>query len=142
MMANHIGFYQFCSAVRRKGAFALCLALCMLGLGLSGRAQDCKPTFITFEAPGAGTTPFMGQGTIAWGNDAQGEITGWYIDASNVFHGYLRAPNGRFTTIDAPGAGTGGYFQGTAVYTLDANGEMFGVYFDENYVLHGFVRTP
>jgi hypothetical protein len=39
MMTNHITFYQFCSAVRRKAALALCVALCMLGLGLSASAQ-------------------------------------------------------------------------------------------------------
>ena len=38
-MMNHITFYQFCSAVRRKGALALCLACRPLGLGLSAAWQ-------------------------------------------------------------------------------------------------------
>jgi len=36
MMTNHISVAQFCSAVRRKGAFALCLALRLVGQSLSG----------------------------------------------------------------------------------------------------------
>ena len=52
MRTNHIAFVRVCSAVRRKGALALCLALCMLGLALSASAQK-KPSIITFDAPGA-----------------------------------------------------------------------------------------
>ena len=36
-----------------------------------------------------------------------GCVTGPYIDANNVFHGYLRAPDCTFTTFDAPDAGNG-----------------------------------
>src|ERR1039458_10624569 len=108
-MTNHITFDQFWVALRRRGALALCLALCMLGLGLglSATADDHKATIITFDAPGAGKG--AGQGTIAFGHDARGAIMGYYLDASNVYHGFLRTPDGRFTTIDVPGAGTGEY---------------------------------
>ena len=94
MMTNHITFYQFCSAVRRKGALALCLALCVLGLGLSGSAQ--KPRMITFDVtptppdPPPGTE--AGQGTIPQAINPAGAITGYYFDASNVSHGFLRTP--------------------------------------------------
>jgi len=89
MMTNHMAFYQFCSAVRRRGLLALCLALCTLG-GLGGSARDPRPTYITFDAPGAGTDP--GQGTTPNGIDAQGAVVGWYVDAGNVNHGFLRTP--------------------------------------------------
>ena len=33
-----------------------------------------------------------------------GAITGYYLDANNVYHGFVRSPEGKFTTFDAPGA--------------------------------------
>jgi len=90
MMTNHITLYRFCSAVRRKAALALCLTLCVLGLGISAIAQ--QPTIITFNAPGA-----VDYGTYAWCINTQGAIVGYYFDTSFVAHGYLRAPDGRIT---------------------------------------------
>jgi hypothetical protein len=63
-----------------------------------------------------------------------------------VNHGYLRSPDGTFTTFDAPGAGTGAY-QGTGCSSdcpVSQNdwGAITGMYFDANYVLHGYVRRP
>ena len=40
----------------------------------------------TFEAPGAG------QGTVGLSVNAAGDITGFYVDASAVFHGFVRTP--------------------------------------------------
>src|SRR5207237_9425592 len=69
------------------------------------RAPD--GAFTTFDAPGAGTGD--GQGTFApifgFNINPQGTITENYIDASNVSHGFVRAPHGTLTTCDAPGAG-------------------------------------
>ena len=79
--------------------------------------------FITFEAPGAGTGP--GQGTLVAtvsGINPLGAITGNYFDASNVFHGYVRAPGGTFTTFEAPGAGTGAG-QGTFAASINVGGD-------------------
>jgi hypothetical protein len=45
-------------------------------------------TITTFDAPGAGTGP--GQGTFSIGNNPSGAITGYYVDGSNVNHGFLR----------------------------------------------------
>ena len=80
-MTNHITFVQFWAALQRKGALALCLALCVLGLAVSAGAQ--KPTIITFDAPGAGTE--AGQGTNACGITPEGAIIGWYVDGNNVY---------------------------------------------------------
>jgi hypothetical protein len=44
----------------------------------------------TFDAPGAGTG--AGQGTLPETPNLFGVITGQYIDASNVHHGFLRKP--------------------------------------------------
>ena len=108
MINNYIAFYQFCSAVRRKGALALCLALCTLGLGLCASTYEPRPSIITFDAPGADTVI-----TCPTGITPTGTIVGFYINASNVWHGFLRAPSGAITTLDAPGAGSGAG-QGTA----------------------------
>ena len=135
-MTNRLVFAQFCSAVRRKGALALCLALCTLGLGLSGSAQE--PTFTAFDAPSAGTS--AGQGTSAFGINPPGAIMGYYLDASNVFHGFLRAKRGSITTFDAPGAGAGP-FQGTLAFGLNPVGAIAGYYIDATNVRHGFLRS-
>jgi hypothetical protein len=42
----------------------------------------------TFDVPGAGTG--AGQGTFTYCNNPAGAITGYYIDASGVSHGFLR----------------------------------------------------
>ena len=43
---------------RRKVALAVCMALCTMGLGFS--ASKDEATFITFDAPGAGTGSGLG----------------------------------------------------------------------------------
>jgi hypothetical protein len=45
-----------------------------------------------------------------------------------------------FTTIDAPGAGTG-ELQGTFAAGIDTSGDVAGTYTDANSIAHGFVRT-
>ena len=71
---------------------------------------------------------------------------GYYIDPSNVAHGFLRAPHGETTTFDAPGAGTLGpaqnMYQGTFPMTNNAAGAISGFYIDQNYAYHGFLRLP
>jgi len=91
-------------------------------------------TFVTFDAPGAvnGTNP-------ASINPA-GAIAGSYVDASNVLHGYVRAPGGAITTFDAPGAGTG-LFQGTSPLSINAPGAIVGDTLDASNVYHGFLRA-
>jgi len=64
------------------------------------RARD--GTFITFDAPGAGTA--SGLGTQAYSINPAGTITGFYSDASGAFHGYVRARDGAITTFDPPGS--------------------------------------
>ena len=85
------------------GGRTLCLVLCALALSVFARAKE--PTITTFDAPGAGTG--AGQGTTGEAINAAGAIAGIYIDASNVYHGFLRARNGAITTFDAAGAATG-----------------------------------
>jgi len=123
VMTNRLTLLHFCSSVRRKGALAICLALCTLVLGISARAQG--PTFTTFDAPGAGTA--AGQGTFGLGINPHGTIAGIYVDANYAYHGFLRAKSGNITTFDAPGAGTGP-FQGTFAVGLNLSGAIAGYY--------------
>jgi hypothetical protein len=52
------------------------------------RAPDGK--FTEFDAPGAGTG--AGQGTIPMSNNPAGANTGYWVDASGVYHGFLAIP--------------------------------------------------
>ena len=131
-MTNHITFAQFREALGRQGAFALYLALCVLGLGLSASAQ--QGTFITIDAPGAA------QGTYASAISPAGDITGSYTDIIGVAHGFLRSAHGRITTFDAPGAGTSAY-EGTSASAINLAGAITGTYTDANELEHGFLRN-
>src|SRR5436309_1119905 len=122
-----------------RGSLALCLALCGLELGLSSIARAA--TFTTFDVPGASTG--SGQGTLATSINPAGVITGYYLDASGAFHGFLRAPDGSVTTFDAPGAGAGTDLrQGTFPKSINPSGAITGYYIDAGNVIHGFLRAP
>src|SRR5437773_161954 len=99
------------------------------------RAPD--GTITTFDAPNAGTGP--GQGTIVFSVDClnpAAAISATSLDASDVFHGVLRAPDGTMTTFDVPGAGTGP-FQGTLTFGINQAGTTEGDYVDPRDVSHG-----
>jgi|ERR1035441_4784457 hypothetical protein len=107
-------------------------------------AQSVGPEIIVFDAPGAGATAGSGFGTFPNSINNAGAITGHYIDANNVNHGFLRSPGGeKFIKFDAPGAGkTTGSGQGTFPDSISKAGAVTGRYIDSNNVNHGFLRTP
>ena len=127
---------------------------CALGLNASGAIagtytdsayvfhgflRSPEGSYTTFEAAGAGSDSNQGTGCSSDCNVSLndfGEITGTYIDASNTYHGYLRAPNGKFTTVDPPGSA------GTAPECINELGVITGYYVDKNNVYHGFLRIP
>jgi hypothetical protein len=107
---------------------------------------------ITFDAPGAGTVPnlyfkstpagtYGGQGTYAMSINPEGAIAGSYLDENNLGHGFVRAPDGKFTSFDDPDAGTTAYL-GTFAWNINPWGVIAGNYWDSNSTRHGFVRTP
>ena len=99
--------------------------------------------FTTFDAPGAGTKRGSGFGTFPTSINDGGTIAGYYIDANDITHGFMRSPEGEFTTIDAPGANShAGSDEGTAVRRINAAGAIAGVYADGNSVNHGFLWNP
>ncbi len=110
------------------------------------RAKD--GTITEFDAPGAGAVgkfpPFplsmWNPGTYAIAIDAVGAVAGFYVDSGIVKHGYLRTPDGAFTAIDAPNAGTAAH-QGTNAANMNVQGTIAGYYIDANNMQHGFVRT-
>jgi hypothetical protein len=152
--------------VNRKVALALCLAVWFLGPSFSANAQE--GTFVTFDAPGAGTG--AGQGTVPLAIDPAGTITGFYTDAATgTNRGFVRAPDGAITTFDGipwtiglsgritGTASTGGFLRTpdgtvTTFVVPDANGvfpssispaaDITGTYFDANVATHGFLRAP
>ena len=101
-----------------------------------------------FDVPGAGTGSSQGTGCpgCALGLNQWGAIAGAYSDTNSVNHGFLRSPDGKFTTFDAPGAGTDSY-EGTGCpsdcpTSLNDSGAIMGTYIDSNFVYHGYLRTP
>jgi hypothetical protein len=141
MAPSPIAFAAFYSAIRGKGVFVLCLALCMLGLASTASAQESH--IIIFDAPGADSTTGSFNGTFANSMNNEGAVTGYYIDANNVYHGFLRTRDGGFTSFEAPGADTtAGSFNGTSPNSINDLGEITGVYTDANGFNHGFLRHP
>src|SRR5215831_7979384 len=115
-------------------ALAVCLTLVTLGLGLSANAQERNMCFTTFDAPGAGTGPF--QGTLGIAINPAGAIAGYYVDASNLNHSYLRAQDGTFTAFNPPGV------IASAAFSINAAGAIAGRCRDASSVIHGYLRAP
>jgi len=95
-------------------------------------------TIISFDAPGADMTPGTGNGTFGVSLTPSGEVEGIFVDAKGVLHGFLRAPDGIFSTFDAPGAGTGPG-QGTIPEVSNNPEAIVGNFTDGNSVNHGFL---
>jgi predicted membrane protein len=84
---------------------------------------------ITFDVPGAVNTQ---PSSI----NSAGIIVGYYFDANFLFHGFLRAPDGSFTTFDVPGDVFGTFGSG-----INSAGVITGTYCDA-ITCHGFLRAP
>ena len=92
-----------------------------------------KGTITIFEAPNVCQTE---NGTFATGINARGLVVGTYEDANcETFHGFLRSPDGAFTTIDVPGA------VATECDAINPGGAISGVYFTSS-AFFGFLRSP
>jgi hypothetical protein len=71
-------------------------------------------------------------------------MAGGYLDANNVLHAFLLAPDRTLTPINIPAAGTGAFqgVTGGTQYALNSAGAFTGWYVDTGSVSHGFVRAP
>jgi hypothetical protein len=110
------------------------LTFAILNLTTHSPAFSATATFVTFDVPGAGAGSY--QGTSPSSINLEGEITGLYIDASSLAHGFLRSPLGFLTTFDAPGE-----INGTYPSSINLLGAVTGYYYDVNFVGHGFLRS-
>jgi len=70
-----------------------------------------------------------------------GAITGFYLDANNTFHGFLRDPDGTIREFDAPGGERATTYLGTVAASINPDGKITGYVEDSNAVAHGFVRA-
>jgi hypothetical protein len=68
-------------------------------------------------------------------------ITGSFNDGFAVKHGFLRDSDGRVTSFDVSGAGTG-FNQGTVPLGISPAGLIIGLYIDAKYRPHGFFFLP
>ena len=105
-----------------------------------GFVRSARGKITTFDAPGAGTAP--GQGTyVGWATclNPAGTVTGWFVDANNVSHAFIRSTNGTITTFDAPGAGTASG-QGTYSWSINSSGAVTAVVVDSFGLQHGYLR--
>ena len=139
-----------CCAMNSKGALASYYT--DSNNVVHGFLRSPEGEITTFDVPGAGNENvpgyyltgsliLTGQGTYAYSINSAGTIAGFYFDSSNVAHGFLRDPDGKFTTFDAPKkyAGTG-LGQGTLAGNINDNGIVAGNTIDANGVGHGFIR--
>jgi hypothetical protein len=98
-------------------------AVITLSISASGFAASGQS--ITFDAPNAGTAPKLG--TFPGDINDLGQVIGYSIDEGGFFHGFVRYPEGRVKTIDAPGAGTvPGSGQGTIALAINDEGTIVG----------------
>jgi hypothetical protein len=93
----------------------------LVGLFSIGYAQNIT----TFDVPGSTST---GGAAI----NPAGQITGSYLDANFVTHGFLRKTDGTITSFDAPEAGSSSS-EGTTPQGINTAGQITGYYVDANY---------
>jgi uncharacterized membrane protein len=86
-------------------------------------------------------TPAAIYGIFGTSMNAEGLIAGYYIDASNNTHAFLRDSHGAVTTIDPPGTGSSNFLLvGALANSINSKGAVAGYFFDTNFVGHGFLR--
>jgi hypothetical protein len=107
-----------------------------------GFVRSAGGTFVAFEAPGADMTKNSGNGTLPEHINAVGTTTGYYRDAAQVYHAFVRQANGTIATIDASGADSTTAFRGTLASATNVEGITAGYYIAGNGAYHGFIREP
>jgi uncharacterized membrane protein len=91
----------------------------------------------TFDAPNAVLNTFGGLGQAL---NLEGSFVGWYADANNGTHGYVRYANGKFVEFTAPRGGSSG-FAGTRGVSLNLLGTAVGYSWESNFTAaDGYVR--
>ena len=130
--------YRGISCPRPLLASIALFALAVAGCGGGSGATTVPPpvvVYATIDAPGAGP-----EGTFALAANATGELAGYFFDASNTIHGFVRDGSGAITAIDAPGARTQQGL-GTEAVAINGPGTVVGFYVDTTGIEHSFIRT-
>ena len=92
---------------------------------------------VTFDAPDAGKA--INQGTAPTSINSKSVIAGYYIDSSNLLHGFLRQPNGAITEFSPPN------MSGVFVLGINTSGQVIGSgthKVGSTFVTDGFLRSP
>ena len=100
---------RFEGGTLRAGPLTLVVAIVLLGgaaIPVHLTAQNASSGIVTFDAPGSIPHGDSFDGTFPSGINNRGTVTGIYMDANTLYHGFTRSPGGEFTTLDAPGAAT------------------------------------
>lgn len=111
----------------------------------SSRSSHSRRVISASRRPGAGTGSGQGTGCFGctFGINQWGTIAGSYLEANNVFHGFVPSSKGAFTTFEAPGADTTpGSFNGTSAQSINDWGAVAGYSVDAKGVAHGYPRSP
>ncbi len=105
----------------------LALGLALAAAALPARA---KPVLLVFDYPSAGSQPSQGTKVFAI-NDA-GDVTGSYVDQSNVTRGFIRFADGTLRFIDV---------NGLLSRAINRNDLVSGSY-NDGFGVHAFVTGP
>jgi hypothetical protein len=106
------------------------------------RSPDGRIT--VFEAPGAGSDGSSGnEGTWVTALNLEGSTAGYFGDANQEHHSFVRDANGKITVFDVPGQlAVPGSGLGSGGEAINDAGVVAGEWHDANYVAHGYVRMP
>jgi hypothetical protein len=103
-----------------------------------GFVRASNGTITTFDAPGSASSLFSSIYTLGPPPSINpgGAIAGTCFDASGNEHGFLRAKNGAWTTIDVPGAGF------TTGLAINPSGAIVGDFCGQIACYTGYIRFP
>jgi uncharacterized membrane protein len=98
-----------CSSLRKLG-------IALAGIAFAGGLMSnvSAALFTSFDYPNSVLT-------AATDINSRSQISGWYIDTSGIFHGFV-LHNGNYSSIDFPGA------VHTSALGINANGDVVGAY--------------
>jgi uncharacterized membrane protein len=144
-IALAVGFLLTKSRVLMWTAASCLFTVLAIPAGLAAQdGPDHQPAIVTFDVPGAGTGAY--QGTSPSAINPKGEVTGLYIDANNVLHGFVwkcdRERSGE-DCKECKGVSTSFDPQGSALtlaFGINGEGEVAGEYYDGSFLSHGFLR--
>ena len=107
--------------INPAGAVVPAIFLRVLPVFLRSFVRDPKGIITIFDAPNVCQTS---NGTFATGINPAGLVVGAYMTRIAWLHGFLRSPNGAFTTIDVPGA-----TRAPQADAINPAGAISGIYF-------------